>query len=46
MARNLQIAVVGDSDPSSEVTQWAEEVGQLLAKGGAVVICGGLNLLI
>jgi uncharacterized protein (TIGR00725 family) len=43
MARNLQIAVVGDSDPSSEVTQWAEEVGQLLAKGGAVVICGGLG---
>jgi uncharacterized protein (TIGR00725 family) len=43
MARKLQIAIVGDSSPSPEVTQWAEEVGQLLARHEAVVVCGGLG---
>lgn len=43
MARKLQIAVVGDNNPSPEVIQWAEEVGQLLAKSDAVVVCGGLG---
>ena len=43
MARKLQVAVVGDNNPSPEVTQWAEEVGQLLARSGAVVVCGGLG---
>ncbi len=43
MARKLQIAVVGDNNPSPEVIQWAEEVGQLLAKSEAVVMCGGLG---
>jgi len=43
MPRKLQVAVVGDNSPSPDVTQWAEEVGQLLAKHNAVVICGGLG---
>ena len=43
MPRKLQVAVVGDNTPSPEVTQWAEEVGQLLAKHNAVVVCGGLG---
>jgi len=43
MARKLQIAVVGDNNPSPEVIQWAEEVGQLLARREAVVVCGGLG---
>jgi len=43
MVRKLQIAVVGDTNPSPEVTQWAEEIGQLLAKREAVVVCGGLG---
>lgn len=43
MTRKLQIAVVGDNNPSPEVTMWAEEVGQLLAKRDVVVICGGLG---
>ena len=43
MARKLQIAVVGDNNPSPDITQWAEEVGQLLARSEAVVICGGLG---
>ena len=42
MTRKLQIAVVGDNNPSPEVIQWAEELGQLLAKSDAVVVCGGL----
>jgi uncharacterized protein (TIGR00725 family) len=43
MARKLQIAVVGDNNPSPEETRWAEEVGQLLAKRNVVVVCGGLG---
>ena len=43
MTRKLQIAVVGDNNPSPEVMQWAEEVGQLLAQHEAVVVCGGLG---
>lgn len=43
MPRKLQVAVVGDNSPSPDVTQWAEEVGQLLAKNDVVVICGGLG---
>jgi uncharacterized protein (TIGR00725 family) len=43
MARNTQIAVVGDSNPSAEAARWAEEVGIRLAQSGAVVVCGGLG---
>lgn len=43
MTRKLQIAVVGDNNPSLEVTQWAEELGRLLAQREAVVVCGGLG---
>ncbi|MBI2849329.1 MAG: TIGR00725 family protein [Chloroflexi bacterium] len=37
------IAVVGDSECTPEVAQWAEEVGQELARRGATVLCGGLT---
>jgi uncharacterized protein (TIGR00725 family) len=43
MRRQRQIAVIGDNNPSPEVRQWAEEVGQLLARNGAIVVCGGLG---
>ncbi|MBM4256356.1 MAG: TIGR00725 family protein [Deltaproteobacteria bacterium] len=43
MARKLQIAVVGDNNPSPEVTQLAEEIGQALAQREAIVVCGGLG---
>ena len=43
MPRKLQIAVIGDSQPSAEVTGWAEEVGRLIARHDAVVVCGGLG---
>lgn len=41
------VAVIGDGDPrgpeAHRVLEWAEEAGQLLARGGAVVITGGLG---
>ena len=43
MARKIQIAVIGDSQPPVEVARRAEEVGRLLAQRGAVVVCGGLG---
>lgn len=45
--RPPQVAVIGDGDPrgpeAHRILEWAEEVGQLLAHGGAVVITGGLG---
>src|SRR5205809_7963852 len=45
--RPHHVAVIGDADPrgpeAHRVLEWAEEVGQLLARGGAVVITGGLG---
>ncbi len=43
MPRQIQIAVIGDSQPSAEVAGWAEEVGRLIAQHAAVVVCGGLG---
>jgi len=41
------VAVIGDGDPQGpdahRILDWAEEVGQYLARGGAVVITGGLG---
>ncbi|MBI2176968.1 MAG: TIGR00725 family protein [Candidatus Tectomicrobia bacterium] len=37
------IAVIGDSAPSAETAALAEEVGRLLAREGAVLVCGGLG---
>ena len=45
--RPLHVAVIGDGDPrgpeAHRTLEWAEEIGQLLARGGAVVITGGLG---
>ena len=47
VVRPPYIAVIGDGDPrgpeAHRLLEWAEEVGQLLARGGAVVITGGLG---
>jgi len=43
MVRKLQIAVIGDANPPTQVAGWAEEVGRRLAQSGAVVVCGGLG---
>ncbi len=41
------VAVIGDGDPrgpdAHRLLQWAEEVGQTLARGGASVLTGGLG---
>ena len=41
------VAVIGDGDPRGPeahlVLDWAEEIGQLLARAGATVITGGLG---
>lgn len=45
--RSLMVAVIGDGDPrgpdAHRVLEWAEEVGTLLARGGATVVTGGLG---
>jgi uncharacterized protein (TIGR00725 family) len=45
--RPAHIAVIGDGDPrgpeAHRILEAAEEVGQLLARGGAVVVTGGLG---
>ncbi|MFA6430872.1 MAG: TIGR00725 family protein [Candidatus Margulisiibacteriota bacterium] len=37
------IAVIGESQASEEVAKLAEEVGRLIAKAGAVLVCGALK---
>jgi uncharacterized protein (TIGR00725 family) len=41
------VAVIGDGDPrgpdAPRILEWAEEVGHLLARGGATVVTGGLG---
>jgi uncharacterized protein (TIGR00725 family) len=41
------VAVIGDGDPrgpdAHRILEWAEEVGHLLARGGATVVTGGLG---
>ncbi len=45
--RGPMVAVIGDGDPrgpdAHRVLEWAEEVGALLARGGASVVTGGLG---
>jgi uncharacterized protein (TIGR00725 family) len=44
--REPMVAVIGDGDPrgpdAHRVLEWAEEVGTLLARGGASIVTGGL----
>src|SRR5205823_14093746 len=37
------VAVCGPGDAGEREHGWAEEVGRLLARGGATVVCGGLG---
>ncbi len=45
--RPAMVAVIGDGDPrgpdAHRVLEWAEEVGALLARGGASIVTGGLG---
>ena len=39
--RSAYVAVVGPGVATAEEKSWAEEIGRLLARAGAVVVCGG-----
>ncbi len=39
----IQIAVIGGREADPRLLRFAEEVGQLLARRGAVLICGGMS---
>ncbi|HEX4864947.1 MAG TPA: TIGR00725 family protein [Acidimicrobiales bacterium] len=39
----LQVAVVGGSEPTTDEAALAEDIGRALAEKGAVVVCGGLG---
>jgi uncharacterized protein (TIGR00725 family) len=39
----VYVAVCGPGVASDEEEAWAEEVGRLLARAGAVVVCGGMS---
>ena len=39
----IAIAVIGGSSPSAKAKRHAREVGRLLAKEGAILVCGGLG---
>lgn len=45
--RPRYVAVIGDGDPrgpdAHRILEWAEEAGQHLARGGAIVVTGGLG---
>jgi uncharacterized protein (TIGR00725 family) len=47
IVRPRYVAVIGDGDPrgpdAHRILEWAEEVGQHLARGGATVVTGGLG---
>ena len=40
---NKTIAVIGARECNAKISRTAEEVGELLAKGGYTIICGGLG---
>jgi len=39
----VYISVIGESEAASEIYCLAEEVGKLIAKAGAILVCGGLK---
>jgi len=41
--KRIRIAVIGGSRPGRQALDTALEVGRLLARSGAVVVCGGLG---
>jgi uncharacterized protein (TIGR00725 family) len=43
MTRPPQVSVIGKGTPDPEVEQLAFDVGERLARAGAVVVCGGLG---
>ena len=43
MRRRTYVAVIGAGDATAAEIEQAEEVGRLLARSGAVLVCGGLG---
>jgi uncharacterized protein (TIGR00725 family) len=41
--KRLRVAVIGGSRPGRQVLEDAFEVGRLVARSGAIVVCGGLG---
>lgn len=41
--KRIRIAVIGGSRPGRQAVETAFEVGRLIARAGAVVVCGGLG---
>lgn len=41
--RKLQIGVLGASAPGAELARAAERIGELIAREGAALVCGGLG---
>jgi uncharacterized protein (TIGR00725 family) len=40
---HVYVAVCGPGSATEEEEAWAEEVGRLLARAGAIVVCGGVS---
>lgn len=43
MRKNPRIGVIGGSRPSEEAIELAYETGKLIARKGAILVCGGLG---
>jgi uncharacterized protein (TIGR00725 family) len=43
LRQKIRIAVIGGSRPGRQAVEAAFEVGRLIARAGAVVVCGGLG---
>src|SRR5512143_2638673 len=41
--QRIRVAVIGGSRPGRQAVEAAGEVGRLIARAGAVVVCGGLG---
>ncbi|MGB8658330.1 MAG: TIGR00725 family protein [Candidatus Zixiibacteriota bacterium] len=41
--KSIYIGVIGASDCSDDISKLAEEVGERIAKAGAVLVCGGMG---
>ena len=39
----VRIGVIGGSNPPEEIIETAKETGRLIAKAGAILVCGGLG---
>jgi len=43
LRKRIRVAVIGGNKPGPQALEQAAEVGELLAKSGAILVCGGLG---